>query len=284
MNSFRAVERAIAFEIERQTKLWEAETPPTITTTRAWNGATQETVLMRQKEAAADYRYMREPDLPPMTTAQAASEQAPHAIRTPAAARERLMRQYALPPAAAWTLAETPEGAVFAEQTLDEAFAWLVSKTQATDETVREEHGALLGKIAGTWLATKWRGVCEKAGVDADSSVTISPAHLGAFLGLLVHKDLSPTAGLPVLEKLASLNTDPEQLARDLGLLGGTHTESHLDELLEQVLASFPNQVAEYRSGKETLLPFFIGQAMKQSKGTADAGAVRAGLVKRLTV
>lgn len=280
MNSFRAVERAIRFEIARQTALWESNTQPQETTTRAWNGDKQETVLMRTKEAAADYRYMREPDVPPTTTTTAIATETEHAKNTPSAARERLVRHYALAPAAAWVLADTPEGARMSEEVIDEALAWLTTRTQATDSTVREQFGEALGKIAGTWLATKWRGVCEAVGID---TTAVNPSHLGAFLGLLANRELAPASGLSVLEELARTNTHPEQIAKALGVLGVPNEAADLAPIIAQILADFPKQTQEYRAGKTALLPFFIGQVMKHTKGAADAQAVRDTLAGALS-
>jgi aspartyl-tRNA(Asn)/glutamyl-tRNA(Gln) amidotransferase subunit B len=282
MNSFRAVERAITFELERQAALWKAGTPPEHTTTRAWNAEAQETVPMRSKEAAADYRYMREPDVPPVATAAAAAREQAMAACTPSAARERLVRHYAVAPAAAWVLADTPASAQATEQALDEALAWLTARTQATDATAREQFGAALGKLAGTWLATKWRGVCEALAQDPADTNPALAARLGALLGLLANSELAPAAALPVLEAVARTQGDPEVIARELGLLGAAHTTADLSNLIAQVLADFPTQLAEYRAGKEALLPFFIGQAMKRSKGMADAQAVREALLAAL--
>ena len=127
LNSFRHVERALEFEIKRQTKLWEDETPVTVSTTRGWNDVKGVTELQRSKEDAADYRYFPEPDIPPLNLAALAEELKLKMPELPAARRARMVEEYALKPSDAAQMCDDPALADFAEQTFSELQSWLSS-------------------------------------------------------------------------------------------------------------------------------------------------------------
>ncbi len=132
INSFRHVERAIAYEIQRQTKLWEAGTPPTVTTTRGWNDTAQRTDEQRTKEDAADYRFFPEPDIPPLDLLPIVADVRARMPELPAAKRARFVDEYSMKREDARQIIDDPALANFAEAALSELSAWLEAQPDVT--------------------------------------------------------------------------------------------------------------------------------------------------------
>src|SRR3989339_1207484 len=161
INSFRHVERALEHEIQRQTKLWEAGTPPMVSTTRGWNDAKQITEEQRTKEGAADYRYFPEPDIPALELKELADQMRSLLPELPAKRRIRLMQEYALKPSDARQICEDPVLANFTEQVFSELSAWLESipKMEDGEGNLVGKEQARLAKLVSGWLLSKLGGL-----------------------------------------------------------------------------------------------------------------------------
>src|SRR5690606_18099528 len=151
INSFRSVERALQFEILRQTELWEAGTPESTQSTRGWDDAAGETVLQRTKEEAADYRYFPDPDLPPMEFTNGYLRDIEARIpELPAERRVRFMNEYELSAQDTEVLVSDKELGVFAEAVMSELQAWVVA-----DGKKWEDERKALSKLASNWLINR---------------------------------------------------------------------------------------------------------------------------------
>ncbi len=272
INSFRHVERALEHEIQRQTKLWEAGTPPMVSTTRGWNDAKQMTEDQRTKEGAADYRYFPEPDIPALELKDLADEMRRQLPELPAKRRARFVQEYALKPSDARQICEDPALADFTEHVFSELGEWLENVPKMEDEegNLVGKEQARLAKLVSGWLLSKLGGLLVQRSIDV-RTMKISPENFAEFITLLASNKLNNAGGLKVLDKMLDDGSDPSHVMED-AQLGQMDDAGALAEIVDRVVESHPAELARYRAGEEQLLKFFIGMVMKESEGTADPG------------
>ncbi len=299
LNSFRHVERALEYEIRRQTKLWEAGSPPAESTTRGWNDAKQVTEDQRSKEEAADYRYFPEPDVPTLELRDLADELRGKLSELPAARRARMAEEYFLKPEDARQLCEDPALADFAEKTFSELFAWLNSlpELDGAQEKQWETEKKRLAKLVSSWLLNKLAGLLIERGLDwrlmsggaarlpvgqgSGFAGKITPENFAEFLTLITTGKLSSANGLLVLNAMLDTGIDPSQVMEEKRL-GKMADAGALAEVVDRVIAGNPKEVERYKAGKKELLQFFIGMVMKETSGNADAAETRNILLVKL--
>lgn len=282
LNSFKHVEKALEYEIKRQTKLWEAENPPSTSTTRGWNDEKNQTEEQRSKEDAADYRYFPEPDIPPLNLKQLAEELKTQLPELPAAKRQRFEQEYSLKPSAARQICEDPWMADFVEHVFSELHAWLIAlpELNQTDETILNHEKEKLGKLVAGWLLSKLMGILIERKIDI-RIMKITPENFAEFISLIATRKLNNTAGLKVLNMMLDDGNDPTHIMEEQQL-GRMDDEGTLAEIVSQVIENHPAELARYQSGEEQLLKFFIGMVMKASEGTADAAMAKNMLMVKL--
>lgn len=268
VNSFRNVERAIKYEIARQTELWEEGNPPQITTTRGWNDTKQETEEQRTKEGAADYRYFPDPDLPPLRFGYGVSdEQAKAGVidvqrleaqlpELPGRKRARFASEYGLTLADAQIIAYDAELAGYFEHVVSELEAW-AGDTKGIDW--KKDKKKLVKSAAG-WLNSKLKSI-------HDTKVT--PENFAELITLLHTGAINSAVGQQVLEFMHTKGGDPSNIVQDLGLSQISDTGA-LQAIVDTVIAANAKSVADYKAGKEAALQFLLGQVMRQSKGKAN--------------
>lgn len=286
LNSFRSVERALAFEIERQRRLWEQGKQPSQHSTRGWNEAKQETVEQRTKEGAADYRYFPEPDIPPLHfTPEFVAEIRAALPELPAARRQRLTELYGLTADTASLIARDTASPIPADRPFAPYFEEIVSE-------LREYASAELGTEAGeafwrahrpevTTLAANWllNRISEEH--RRVHGLPVPAADLGRLLWMVHQKTLTLKAAAMIYEQMVQTRKGPHQLVKELGLESvGSTTE--IEAAVRRVVEHHPEQVRQYRVGKTNLLQFFIGLVMRELKGRAAASVVRDILLKQL--
>lgn len=269
LNSFRSVERALAYEIERQTKLWDAGTPPAAQGTRGWDDAAQQTVERRVKEGEADYRYFPEPDIPPLHIApelvQKLRAQLPE---LPHDKEERLRRQYRLPQEQARILVGDRQLAAFAENLYSEIDAWEQDRADVQQSElphlIQLGTNYLLGDVRTTVVAT-----------GSDFGATkITPENL-AELTLMLHRgEINRTVVPAVLRAMHATGGDPSTIVREHGL-GQVSDADELQKLVLDTIAAFPAEVDKIRAGQTRVVEFLVGQVMAKTKGRANPAAVR---------
>ena len=263
MNSFRAVERAITYELERQVRVRE-EGGTLVQETRLWDADREETRSMRSKESAHDYRYFPDPDLPPLVVSQAFVDRVRHALpELPDARRARFVADHGLPEYDAEVLtarrdvADYFEAVVRAHPNAKAASNWVMGDIL---RLVRE------GKLDDALTIETW---------------PVAPASLGALIALIDEGAISGKIAKTVFEEMVTSGDTPRAIVERRGLTQ-VSDEGPIVAAVEQVLAANAAKVDEYRSGKDKLFGFFVGQVMKQTGGKANPGVVNRMLAERL--
>jgi aspartyl-tRNA(Asn)/glutamyl-tRNA(Gln) amidotransferase subunit B len=257
LNSFRFVQRAIDVEVARQTAILDAG--GTIEQeTRAFDPDTGKTRSLRSKEDAHDYRYFPEPDLPPLAIdVDLVERERARVGELPAAVRTRWIG-LGLTPATAQTLSAHPETVRFFE-------------------AVRERFDRPV-KIANFVMTEVLRGA-DLHGIRAKFSVT--PEQVAELLELVESGKISGKQAKDVFTAVEGSAARPADVVRERGIEVVSNA-GELEAICGSLVAEHPDQVKSYRAGKKNMLGFFVGQVMKQTKGSADPRLVNALLTKLL--
>jgi len=268
MNSFRAVHRALAFEVERQREVVTAG-GRIVQETRGWVEPEGRTVSQRTKEYAHDYRYFPEPDLPPMSISRDWVE----AIRArtpelPDAKRERFMRQYGLSEYEVDLLADSRARADFFEACLTDIPA---------DDQARLRQRA---KAVGNWMLGDFARLLNAAGQEIGASL-VKPEHLSRMLDLMDSGVITGKIAKTVFEEMFTSGKAPSDVVNEAGLTQIAASDE-LTTVVEKVLAENPKAVRDYQQGKEEALRFLVGQVMRETRGRANPGLVHDLLGKKL--
>lgn len=276
INSFKSLEKAIEFEMKRQSEVLEAGGAITAET-RGWNDAKNGTVSQRAKETSADYRYFPEPDIPPVVIDDAWFAEIKASLgELPAAKEARFRSEYNLSEYDARTLVLDEALAGFFEHVMSE----LRADIEAADDSW-ERQDTTLAKLTANWLLNEYSKLLkEKNQQPSDCPVTAE--HL-ADLILLLHKgNINSSAGQQILAAMFKQDGEPAAIMRNLGL-EQLDDEAMLVAAIIEVISEKPAQAAEYRSGKTALLQFFIGQVMAKTKGRANPEKLKDLLIKALS-
>ncbi len=263
INSFRFLERAINFEIERQIEVIEGG-GKVVQETRLYDANKDETRSMRSKEEANDYRYFPDPDLLPVEIDEEYIRQVADAMpELPDAKRHRFVADYGLSEYDADLLTATPVMAHYFE-----------AVAKACDDP----------KLAANWVGSELMGRLNKDGLElADSP--ISPERLGGLLKRIMDNTISGKIAKQVFEAMWQGEGDADAIIEAQGLKQVTDTGA-IAGFVDQVIAENPEQVANYRSADEAkrakMLGFFVGQVMRQSRGKANPQQVNDLLRERL--
>ncbi|GIV62481.1 MAG: aspartyl/glutamyl-tRNA(Asn/Gln) amidotransferase subunit B [Rhodothermaceae bacterium] len=269
LNSFRHVERALAYEIRRQIRLLEAG-GEVVQETRLWDATRQETRPMRSKEEAHDYRYFPDPDLVPVVVTEERLARVRASLpELPEARRRRYETVWQLPAYDAGVLTEERGVADYFEATV----AALVAGAPPG------EHPALV-KAASNVIMTDVLRLLGERGLDI-AAFPVEPERLAALVRLRRDDRINSSAATELLERMMDDDRDPETLAGALNLLQ-VSDEGALLPVVEDVLDRHPKQLQQYLQGKESLIGFFIGQVMRAFPGSPDPRTVRALLTERL--
>lgn len=261
INSFRFVERAINYEIERQIAVLESGGKIT-QETRLYDPNKNETRPMRSKEEANDYRYFPDPDLLPLIIQDELIEQIRRELpELPQQKRERFMKQYGL-------------------SAYDASI--LVSSNNMADyyESVVKESGDQ-PKLAANWVISELLGALNKVGLEINES-PIHSADLGKLVLRISDSTISGKIAKTIFEALWNQEGNVDDIIAKRGLKQVTDTTA-IETLIDKIIQDNPQQVADYRSGKEKLFGFFVGQAMKASGGKINPQQLNELLKKKLS-
>lgn len=279
LNSFKSVERALEYEIMRQTKLWEEKNPPAVTSTRGFDEAKQITVLQREKEEAMDYRYFPEPDLPPLHLTEIAEQT--FVPELPAARRRRFQEELDLSPADARILTDDARWAKFTEEVFSELTEWVATLQAENDEEALEKYREKLGRLAGGWLTSKLTGLMAENKIDI-RVCKITPENFAEFIALIFTGKVGSANALTLLQEMLLAGEDPAQIMAEKKL-GQVRDPDLLQKAVEAVIKMNPDQVRQYRAGKLPIIQFLVGLVMKETQGQADPQLVKKILEKKLT-
>ncbi len=282
INSFRAMERAVEFEIKRQTKAIE-NGEKLIQETRGWDENTQTTFSQRSKETAADYRYFPEPDLPPLEISDELVESLQATMpELPQAKFERFISQYQFDPESARTLISDKNLASYAEDVSSELIEWLSSLPEVTGtaEEIAEREGKKLSKLISNWLINRlFKYLNEHKTAIRDCK--ISPEHFAEFLSMIYTSKINNNSAQLVLEEMFKTGETPTSImeSKDLGQTGD---EGEVDTIIDKIITDNPKVVADYKSGKEAAFKFLVGMAMSATKGKANPQIINKLLKEKL--
>jgi len=268
INSFKFVEKALQFEIGRQTKAWEKNEIPKHAT-RGWNSITGKTTEQRTKEEAADYRYFAEPDIPPFVFSaeylNSISEQLPEMPREIAS---RLLAEYNLTDQHAKMFATDPNLSHLLEDAASE-----IKQLDKEQTQISEDELPALIKLAAKIILREVRQIIADQQVGYGAGLKITAANLAELVVLLHRGKMNSNAVAPVLNEMQKTGGDPDHILQNLGL----EQVSGEDELLKevrQVIKENPDAVQKVIGGKEATLQFLMGQVMAKTQGKANPGVV----------
>jgi len=269
LNSFKAVEKAIEYEIKRQRKILE-KGGKIVQETRGWDPAREITFLQREKEEAQDYRYFPEPDLPPLEITQEMIEEIKAEIpELPKQKRERLKREYKLD--------EKSIEIFIKDKDFGEYFEKVVSEF---DPNLSKEKLSRLIKLATNYLTTDLLGLLKGASVKGEDFL-ITPENFAEFITLIEEGKISSKIAKIVLEEMFKTGADPSQIIEEKGLILITD-ESEIEKIVRQVISENQKAISDFKKGKETALQFLIGQVMAKTKGKANPKIAKEVLTKIL--
>lgn len=281
INSFRAVERALQYEIQRQTKLWDDGKPPAITTTRGWDDVQGITVEQRSKEDSADYHYFPEPDLPPLLLREVVDQVRGRMPELPRARRLRLAEEYGFSPGETMILTEEKPLADYTEQVMTELQTWIRDlEEDGTEEEKWERNKKKLTKLFSGWFITKLFGLMEKHAVDI-RTIKITPENFAELLTMIHANRVNSTAALQILEEMLLTGGDPSQIMEEKKLEQVSNNEE-ITPIVQDVIAANPQAIADFKAGKANALQFLVGQVMKSSRGKANPDLAQKLLKKLL--
>jgi aspartyl-tRNA(Asn)/glutamyl-tRNA(Gln) amidotransferase subunit B len=251
INSFRFVQRALQFEIDRQVALLAAG-EHVEQETRLWDSSTGRTVSMRSKEEAHDYRYLPEPDLRPLhISTQFVDELRRTLPELPEQARERLMATYGLPAYDAGVLTQS------------------VALTRYYEAVAATSGNP---KAASNWIMVEVLGRLNAAGADF-RDLEIAPESLASLIRLADSGRITGPTAKQVFERMFVEGGSPEAIVEAEGL-ARVNDEATIEALVRETLAAHAKPVEQYRAGKKQTFGFLVGQVMKASSGKADPETV----------
>ena len=259
LNSFRYLQKALDYEISRQVAIIEGG-GQIHQETRLFNVDTGETVGMRSKEHAHDYRYFPEPDLLPLVVSDRwLGEIRSQMPELPAAKRQRFVTKYKIREYDAQVLTSTPEMAEFFEGT-----ATASRQPQA----------------AANWIAGEFSGALKAAGKSLEES-PVRPAQLAELIVLSTSGEISGKLAKDVFAKMFESGRPASEIIAAEGLQQISDT-SALEKIADEILSANAKQVEQYRAGKKGVLGFFVGQMMKATRGQANPAVVNEVLTRKL--
>ncbi|MEQ1884443.1 MAG: Asp-tRNA(Asn)/Glu-tRNA(Gln) amidotransferase subunit GatB [Bryobacteraceae bacterium] len=267
LNSFRFLKMAIDKEIARQVAVVESG-GRVVQETRLYDPDADETVSMRSKEHAHDYRYFPEPDLAPLRVSEAwLSSVRERMPELPQSRRKRFIEEFGLREYDAQVLTATRAMSEYFEQT---AKAVSGSEKPSADDA----------RAAANWVMGDLSALLKQEGKEIEDS-PISAQALGGLIALISNGKLTGKLAKEILPKMAASGESAEAIVKREGI-ESISDEGALGKIIDEVIAANPKQVEQYKSGKQQVIGFLVGQVMKQSRGQADPATVNKLLKEKL--
>ena len=258
LNSFKNIGKAIMYEANRQVELLEDE-QKIVQETRLFDVNLGQTKSMRKKEEANDYRYFPDPDLLPLRI----SSEYINNIRNnlpelPEDKKKRYIKEYGI--------TEYDSEVLTADKNVAEFFEKIAKKIEP--------------KLAANWICAELFGRLNKVGMEF-SNLSISSEDFGSLLQLIASNKISGKIAKEVLDKMFDTNEAPEKIVEKYNLSQISNI-GEIEKYIDDIISANPDKVEEYRSGKDKLFGFFVGEIMKVSKGKANPQSVNEILIKKL--
>jgi len=248
INSFRFVQKAIEYEIERQARLLR-KGEEIVQETRLFDEKSGKTFSMRSKEEAHDYRYFPDPDLIPVRITKEYIEEIRKSLpELPDEKAERYTKEYKLTDYDAEVLIADKDRAKYFEEAL----------TQYPKSP----------KAVANWIINELLGKLNEAGISIQDC-PVKPKHIAELLELIDKGDISTKIAKEVFEEVFKSSKSPKQIVEEKGLKQ-VSDEGEIKKIIEDILAKFPKEVEKYKAGNKKIMGFFVGQVMKATKGKAN--------------
>jgi aspartyl-tRNA(Asn)/glutamyl-tRNA(Gln) amidotransferase subunit B len=259
LNSFKNVEKAIAYEIVRQKALL-SEGEPILQASRLWNADANRTTAMRGKEEASDYRYFPDPDLLPLIVDEDwIAEIRATLPELPDQKKTRFITQYSLP--------DDDADVLTASKPLADYFETCVKQFP-------------YAKLVSNWIRGSLFAYLKTTGKAIENS-PVSPDHLAQLLSLIDKGVISQTMAKTVFEEMVQTQAPPKNIVASKGLVQVTDQDT-IEKAIDNILMDHPDEVLAYQEGKTKLMGFFMGQIMKATRGKADPKLVTRILAAKL--
>lgn len=263
LNSFRALERATAYEIQRQIEILESG-GQVMQQTVGWDEARQVTFTQRYKETEDDYRYFPEPDLPPLVIENSWVEKIRDSLpELPYTRQKRFQNQYGL--------SLDDSGILVAERAVADYYEEVI--TFAAD---------IRPRVIANWVTGTLFGLMNLSSLSIEQ-IKISPRQLAGLITMVESGEINQNTGKTVLAEIFETGKDAEMIVTAQGLRQISDS-NQIANLVEKVLNDNPMQVNEYLEGKEGIINWLFGQVMRLAKGQANPQVVRAELIKQLEI
>lgn len=261
VNSFKAVQKALEYEVERQTELLD-DGEKVVQETRTWDEGRGETVSMRSKEQAHDYRYFPEPDLVPIITPDEKIEDLRATLpELPDARQQRLIETYGL--------SDYDAGVITASKDMANYFDDVVAEGADAKATANYLMGEMSKHLNANNVTVK--------------QCPIQAKSLAELLKLIDKGTISSKIAKKVFEEMWNTGKEPDVIVKEQGLVQITD-ESAIIGIVDGVLAANPQSVEDIKAGKEKAIGFLVGQVMKQSKGRANPGMANKLIKERIAL
>lgn len=291
INSFNNVYKAIEYEIGRQTRLWLEGDPVKITTTRGWNDQKQITEEQRTKEAAHDYRYFPDPDIPPLKIVL----EAPNGLckdlpedeintvclaaglpELPYDKRLRFITEFNLDVDDATVLVNDHDIALFTDEAISELQEWVKDIPEIDWKKQKNE----LVQNSVNWLINRLGKILDESKKSLKET-GLTAKTFSELMVLIAANKVNSNSALEILQIMVNKGGDAHQIMIDHNL-GQISDTKELEAILDEIITDNPKSVADYKSGKEKALQAMVGQAMAKTKGKANPGVVMDLLKKKL--
>ncbi len=265
LNSFRVVEKAIDFEIARQTELLEAG-EKVVQETRGWHDKKEITFSQREKESAHDYRYFPEPDLPPLHFEKKYIDAIKAEIpELPADKRKRFSKEYGLEAAPVEVFVNNKELGNYFEKVASELVAWLEAGKMPIDNGMY--------KIAANYVITNIPGLLGTTPF-SEKTFKIDAENFAEFVKMIHTGEISSKIAKMVLAEMVNTGGDPSNIV-EANNWGQMNDVAGLEKVIADVMAKNPKAVSDVKAGNKNALQFLAGQVMKETRGTADPKKVQ---------
>lgn len=280
LNSFRAVEKGINYEIERQTKVLKSG-KKVLQETCGWNNIKGETIFQREKEESHDYRYFSEPDLPPLHNSKKfINEIRAEVPELPQQKRERFKKEYKLEDKEIEIFVQNKDLGEYFEKAMSELINW-----------VKKGNFFQLTKLCSNYLITDLLGILKtRTGNETkilsspfiETRILITPENFAEFISIIYKGEVSSKIAKIVLLEMFKTGADPSHIIKEKGLIQITD-KFEIEKIIKEVVLKNQKAVEDFKKGKENAFQYLIGKVMAETKGKANPQIVSDTLRRTLT-
>lgn len=278
LNSFKVVEKAIDYEIERQTEVLK-KGKKVIQETRGWDETKEKTMSQREKEEAHDYRYFPEPDLPTLHLEKKFIQEIKAEIpELPQKRRERLASEYNLGETAIKIFVSNKDLGEYFEKVMSELRNW-VKEVDIKEKVEPKEYQRLIN-LTTNYIITDFWSLFEGASI-LGFEQKVTPENFAELITLIYKEKISSKIAKAVLGEMFKTGADPSHIIEEKGLTQLTNT-GEIEKIVKEVISKNPKAIEDYKKGKENALQFLVGQVMAQTRGRAKPDTVQELLKRKL--